>query len=286
MFRNVFKTTILLTLLAALFVGIGFLLGRTVGLIIGLVIGLAFVGGSYWKSDTIAVRAARGMPVTEQQMPQYYAIVRDLTQRAGLPMPKLYVTPDPQPNAFATGRNPEHAAVAVTEGILQICTWDELRGVLAHEISHVGNRDILISSVAAVIAMAITMLAHGAMFFGGMFMGGEDNEGENIIGLLALVFLAPLAATLLRMALSRNREHEADRSGAQLIGTGEPLARALEKLEVGSRQIPMPTARREMAPLYIVSPLAGGKVAMAKMFADHPPTGERIAYLRSGAWQK
>lgn len=285
MFKNVFKTTILLTLMAALFVGIGFLLGRTVGLVIGLVLGLVMVGGSYWKSDKIAVRAARGVPVTEQQMPQYYAIVRDLTQRAGLPMPKLYVTPDQQPNAFATGRNPEHAAVAVTQGILEICTWDELRGVLAHEISHVGNRDILISSVAAVIAMAITMLAQMAMWGGAMFMGGDDNEGENIVGLLALMFLAPLAATLLRMALSRNREHEADRYGAKLIGTGEPLARALEKLEVASKQIPMPTARREMAPLYIVSPLAGAKVSMAKMFADHPATGERIAYLRSGGWQ-
>ena len=155
-------------------------------------------------------------------MPDYYAVVRDLTTRAGLPMPKLYVTPDMQPNAFATGRNPDHAAVAVTQGILQICTWDELRGVLAHEISHVGNRDILIASVAATIAMAITLLATIARW-GALFGGGRD-DGPNIFEILALSILAPLAATLLQLALSRSREYEADRSGARLIGDGEPLA--------------------------------------------------------------
>jgi heat shock protein HtpX len=283
MSRNSLKTTFLLTLLGALFVGIGALAGGQTGLIIGLAIGLAFTGGSYWFSDSIAIRAARAVPVTEAEMPQYYAVVRDLTQRAGLPMPRLYVTPDMQPNAFATGRNPHHAAVAVTQGILQICDWDEMRGVLAHEISHVGNRDILISSVAATVAMAITLLARMAAW-GGMFFGGGRDEGENIFELLAMIILAPLAAMLLQLALSRSREYQADRSGARLIGDGEPLARALSKLESASQQIPMPGVRREMAPMYIVSPLAGMKVAFKGMFSDHPPTEDRIARLRNREW--
>jgi heat shock protein HtpX len=283
--RNVIKTTFLLTLLAALFVGIGAFFGSE-GIIIGLVFALLFTGYSYWKSDSIAIRAARAVPVSEAQMPEYYAIVRDLTNRANLPMPKLYVTPDAQPNAFATGRNPEHAAVAVTQGILQICTWDELRGVLAHELSHVGNRDILISSVAATVAMAITLLSRVALWGGLLFGGGRDNEGQNIFELLALVILAPLAAVILQLALSRSREYEADRSGARLIGDGEPLARALAKLETGAQQIPMPQVRREMAPLYIVSPLAGMRVAFKGLFSDHPPTEDRIRRLRSKEWAR
>jgi heat shock protein HtpX len=283
--RNTIKTTFILTLLAALFVGIGALFGGKEGLIIGLLFGLIFTGGSYWFSDTIAIKAARAVPVSEAQMPDYYAVVRDLTTRAGMPMPKLYVTPDAQPNAFATGRNPDHAAVAVTQGILQICTWDEMRGVLAHEISHVGNRDILIASVAATIAMAITLLARMAAW-AGIFFGGRDNQNGNIFEILALVILAPLAATLLQLALSRSREYEADRSGARLIGDGEPLARALAKLEAGARQIPMPQVHREMAPLYIVSPLAGMNVSFKGLFSDHPPTAERIKRLRSMEWAR
>jgi heat shock protein HtpX len=283
MSRNSIKTTFLLTLLAAVFVGVGALIGGSGGLIIGLVIGLVFTGGSYWFSDKIAIRAARAEPVSEAQMPDYYAVVRDLTTRAGMPMPRLYVTPDMQPNAFATGRNPEHAAVAVTQGILEICTWDEMRGVLAHEMSHVGNRDILIASVAATVAMAITFLARMAAW-GGMFMGSRDNEGENILELLALIILAPLAATLLQLALSRSREYEADRSGARLIGDGEPLARALAKLDSASKQIPMPGVRPEMAGLYIVSPLAAMRVSFKGLFSDHPPTEDRIARLRSREW--
>ena len=283
--RNTLKTTFILTLLMALAVGIGSIWG-TGGIIIGLIIGLAFTGGSYWFSDSIAIRAARAVPVSEAQMPDYYAVVRDLCTRADLPMPRLYVTPDRQPNAFATGRNPNHAAVAVTQGILEICSWDELRGVLAHEMSHVGNRDILIASVAATVAMAITLLSRFAAW-GGLFMGGgRDNEGENIFELLALIILAPLAATLLQLALSRSREYEADRSGARLIGDGEPLARALAKLESGAQQIPMPQVRREMAPLYIVSPLAGMRVAFKSLFSDHPPTEDRIRRLRSREWAR
>ncbi len=231
MSKNTIKTFVLLAALGGLVMGIGAAINGSQGLVIGFIIGMFMVGGSYWFSDTIAIKAARAVPVSEAQMPEYYAIVRDLTQRAGMPMPKLYVTPDRQPNAFATGRNPNHAAVAVTQGILEMCDWSELRGVLAHEISHVGNRDILIGSVAAALAMAITFAARmamwGAIFTGGGG-GGRDREGgNNPIALLATIILAPLAALLLQMALSRSREYEADRSGARLIGDGEPLARAL-----------------------------------------------------------
>jgi heat shock protein HtpX len=284
---NTFKTGVILAALGGLFILIGGLLDGAAGLVIGLVIGLALTGGSYWFSDRIAIRASRAQPVTEAQMPEYYAVVRDLTQRAGMPMPKLYVTPDRQPNAFATGRDPHHAAVAVTAGILQVCTWDELRGVLAHEISHVGNRDILISSVAATIAMGILLLsrfaAWGGLLFGG---GGGRDEGENILELLAMLLLAPLAATLLQLALSRSREYDADRSGARLIGDGEPLARALAKLDPMSRQIPMPAARPEMAGMYILNPLAGRRVNLGRWFSDHPPTQERINRLRSREWAR
>jgi len=285
---NTVKTAAILALLLALCVGIGELLGGGEGLAIGIVIGLVFTGGSYWFSDSIAIRAARGQPVSEAQMPEYYAVVRDLTTRAGMPMPRLFVTPDQQPNAFATGRNPHHAAVAVTAGILHICTWDELRGVLAHEISHVRNRDVLVASVAATIAMAITLLARfaawGGLFFG---MGGNGgDEGENLLELLAMVILAPLAAVLLQLALSRSREYQADRSGAELIGDGRPLAQALSKLDSMSRRIPMPTARPEMAGLFIVNPLGARRAHMAGLFSDHPPTDERIRRLLARDWSR
>jgi heat shock protein HtpX len=227
--KNTFKTFVLLAAIGGLLMLIGGMFGGRIGVLIGAGIGFAIVGVSYWKSDVIAIRAGRAVPVTEAEMPEYYAIVRQLTQQAGMPMPKLYVTPDAQPNAFATGRSPDHAAVAVTRGILDILTWDELRGVLAHEISHVGNRDILIGSVAAALAMGITLLATFARFtaiFGG---GRDDEEGSNPIALIAVSLLAPLAAGLLQMALSRSREYEADRTGARLIGSGEPLARAVTK---------------------------------------------------------
>jgi heat shock protein HtpX len=285
MINNV-KTAIMLALLGAICMGIGAFFGEG-WLIVGLVVGLVFVGGSYWFSDTVAIKAARAVPVSEAQMPQYYEIVRDLTTRAHMPMPRLYVSPSAQPNAFATGRNPKHAAVAVTQGILQICTWSELRGVLAHEISHVRNRDILTASVAASIAMGITFLARilawSGLFFGGLGGGRGRNADDNILGLLAMVILAPLAATLLQLALSRSREYEADRDGARLIGDGEPLASALSKLEYSSQRVPMQVPR-EMAGLFIVNPLAGRRVAFGKWFSDHPPTDERIARLRSQQW--
>ncbi|MBV8959776.1 MAG: zinc metalloprotease HtpX [Actinobacteria bacterium] len=286
MSKNTIKTYVLLAFLGGLMIIIGSFFGRN-GAVIGLLLGLVFTMGSYWFSDTIAIKAARATPVSEQEMPDYYRIVRELTQRLDMPMPKLYVTPDMQPNAFATGRNPNHAAVAVTQGILQICDWDELKGVLAHEISHVGNRDILIGSVAASVAMGITFMARmamwGAMFGGG---GGSDRDrNANPIALLAMMILAPMAAMLLQMALTRSREYEADRSGARLLGTGEPLARALEKLEAGVKQIPM-NVQPAQASMFIVNPLTGRKVQFANLFMTHPPTADRIARLRAGDWRQ
>ncbi len=282
MSKNTIKTYVLLAGLGGMLVLIGSAFGRG-GAIIGLGIGLAFVGGSYWFSDKIAIRSARAVPVTEREMPEYYRIVRELTQAAGMPMPKLYVTPDPQPNAFATGRSPNHAAVAVTQGILNLLDWDELRGVLAHEISHVGNRDILIGSVAAAVAMGITFIARMAMW-GAMFGGGGDDDNPNPIALLAFALLAPIAAMVLQMALSRSREYEADRTGARLIRDGEPLARALAKLEQGARAIPMAVDPAQ-ASKFIVNPLTGRKVQFANLFTTHPPMEDRIARLRAGEWR-
>jgi heat shock protein HtpX len=273
--KNTLKTFTLLAALGGLFLFIGSFWGQG-GLIIGLVLGLVVVGGSYWFSDTIAIKAARAQPVSEAEMPELYRIVRDLTTLADLPMPKLYVTPERQPNAFATGRNPDHAAVAVTAGILEALSWDELRGVLAHEISHIGNRDILIGSVAAAVALAITFVARMAMW--ASIFGGGDRD-RNVFGELALILLAPLAAMLLQMALSRSREFEADRTGAELIGTGAPLASALQKLDVYAQRIPA-DIRPEQAAAYIVNPLRGRRVSFANAFASHPPMEERIARLR------
>ncbi len=285
MSKNTIKTYTLLAALGGLLVLFGGALGGGNGAFIGLVIGLVFVGGSYWFSDTIAIKAARAVPVTEAEMPEYYRIMRELTTAANMPMPKLYVTPDMQPNAFATGRSPEHAAVAVTQGILQVLDWDELRGVLAHELSHVGNRDILIGSVAAAVAMGITFAARMAMW-GAMFGGGgrSDDRDSNPLGLLAMAILAPFAAMVLQMALSRSREFEADRSGARLIGNGEPLARALAKLDMAARRIPM-DVNPAQAQAYIVNPLTGRQVQFANLFRTHPSTEERVARLRSEDWR-
>ncbi len=282
MSKNTIKTYVLLAGLGGLLIVVGQLLGGGTGASIGLILGLLFVGGSYWFSDTIAIKSARAVPVTEAEMPEYYRIVRELTQRANMPMPKLYVTPDMQPNAFATGRNPNHAAVAVTQGILNILDWDELRGVLAHEISHVGNRDILIGSVAAAVAMGITFAAR--MFMWANIFGGGDDDHPNPLALLAMLILAPIAAMLLQMALSRSREYEADRTGARLIGEGEPLARALGKLEQGARAIPM-NVDPVQAGKYIVNPLTGRRVQFANLFTTHPPIEDRIARLRAGEWR-
>ncbi len=278
MFRNTVKTVVLLAGMGALFLVVGSFFG-TGGLIIGLVLALVFVGGSYWFSDKLAVRAAGAKPVTEAEAPQLYAIVRDLTSRSGLPMPAMYISPAAQPNAFATGRDPHHAAVAVTQGLLRVLDEDELRGVLAHELSHVANRDILITSVAAAAAMGITFLARMAMW-GAIFGGGGDRDRDgNIFGALAMMILAPIAAVMLQMALSRSREYGADRSGAELLGDGEPLARALEKIEAYAKQVPMEIDPAQ-ATAYIINPLTGRKVNFGNLFQTHPPTAERIARLR------
>jgi len=277
--KNVVKTYFLLEILGALFIGIGAIFGKG-GAIIGLILGLLFVGGSYWFSDKLAIKGARAVPASEQEMPDYYRIVRELTQADGIPMPQLYVSPDAQPNAFATGRGPNHAAVAVTQGILSVLTWDELKGVLAHEISHVKNRDILIGSVAAAIALGITFVTRMALW-GGM-LGGDD-EGGNILIVIAVSALAYLAAMLIQMSLSRSREFAADRSGARLLHDGEPLARALEKIEASVRAIPM-NVNPVQAQKYIVNPLTGRKVKFSNLFTTHPPTAERIARLRQREW--
>jgi heat shock protein HtpX len=278
---NQLKTVVMLAGLAGLLVLIGGGVAGGNGAAIGLVLGLVMVGGSYWFSDKLAIKAARARPVTEEEMPEYYAMMRELTQAAGMPMPKLYVTPDPQPNAFATGRNPQNAAVAVTAGILRILDPDELRGVLAHEISHIGNRDILISSVAAAIATGITYVAYMAQW-AAIFGGGRDRD-NNPIALIAMALLAPMAAAVLQMALSRSREYEADRTGARLIGTGDPLARALLKLEQAARTTPMDVDPAH-AQAFIVNPLTGRKMQFRSLFTTHPPTEDRVRRLRGGEW--
>jgi len=281
MFRNSAKTAVLLAGLGGVMVGIGSLFGRG-GALIGLVLGLAVVGFSYWRSDTLAIRAARAVPADPAQFPEYHAIMRELTTKANMPMPGLFISPEMQPNAFATGRNPNHAAVAITVGLTQVCTWEEIRGVLAHELSHVRNRDILIGSVAAAVATAISFIANMAMW-GAMFGGGRDDEDSpNPIALLATALLAPIAASLIQMAISRSREFEADRTGAELVGSGEPLARALEKLDAYSQRVPMNIAPAQ-ASHFIVNPLAGRKVNFQNWFRTHPSTEERVARLRGVA---
>jgi heat shock protein HtpX len=280
MSKNTFKTYVLMAALGGFLVLVGGMLFKGAGAALGLGIGILFVGGSYWFSDKIAIAAARAKPVTEQEAPGLYRIVRQLTTAANMPMPRLYMTPDMQPNAFATGRNEHHAVIAVTRGITEMLSEDELRGVLAHELAHVRNKDILIGSFAAAIAMGITFVARMAMW-GAMFGGGgRDNQGTNPIGLLAMALLAPLAAALLQMAISRSREFEADRSGALMAGSGEPLARALLKLQAAAKQIPM-NVNPAQATAYIINPLSGRQVNFAKLFSTHPPTEERVERLRS-----
>jgi heat shock protein HtpX len=275
---NTVKTFVLLAALGGLFVAVGGLIAPGTGTLIGLAVGLLVVGGSYWFSASLAVRAARARRVTAAEHPRLAAIVADLTARAGLPTPELYLSPSAQPNAFATGRDPHHATVCVTQGALDLLDDDELGGVLAHELSHVANRDILIGSIAAAIAMALTVVARFALW--GTVLGGGRGRRGNLIGLLAMSLLAPLAAFIVQMAISRSRELEADRSGADLLGTGEPLARALAKIDTTARAVPMHVDAAH-ATAYIVNPLTGRRVAFAQLFATHPPTAERIARLHA-----
>ena len=292
-FKNTTKTFALLALLGAIFVVVGGAAAGTGGASLGLIIGLVMVGGSYWFSDRIAIASAKAVPADRSQFPEYWEIMEDLTTRAEMPMPKLYISPNPQPNAFATGRNPNNAAVAVTHGLLQHMTWDEVRGVLAHELAHIRNRDILIGSVASAIGMALTFLARMAMW-GGMYGGRRSGRDGNPIAALALIILAPLAASLIRSAISRSREFQADASAARLLGTGEPLAQALERLEAASSNHLQPAmhVNPAQASNYIINPLKeelrndlGGLGGFSKMFSTHPPTQARVAALRSDAWR-
>jgi heat shock protein HtpX len=269
---------VLIAALGGLFVGIGSIWG-TNGMIIALILALVFNFSMYWFSDRIAVATSRAKPVTEQQYPELYRIVRELTQARGLPMPRIYVSEMMQPNAFATGRNEHHAAVCATKGILQICDERELRGVFAHELSHVANHDILIGSIAAGIGMAITFIARFAFFF-----GGSDDRDSSLgpFAFLIAWILAPLAAAIIQMAVSRSREYQADESGAYLSHDPEALASALGKLEQAASQIPPPaTLAPSEAHMFIVNPFKGraARTSFASLFSTHPPTAQRIARL-------
>lgn len=277
---NRVKTWILIAALGGLFVLIGQWLGGTNGAVVALAIALVFNFSMYWFSAKIAIATTRSKPVTEQQFPDLYRIVRELAAGRNMPMPTIYVSEMAQPNAFATGRNPQNAAVSVTQGILRILDERELRGVLAHELSHVANRDILISSIAAGIGMSITFLARFAFFFG----GSDDDRGGSAFGLLFAWILAPIAAAIIQMAVSRSREYQADESGAYLSRDPEALASALGKLEVAARQVPPPaTVSPAEAHLFIVNPMAAlrGRGGIASLFSTHPPTEERIARLQA-----
>lgn len=278
MLGNWLKTSILMAGIIALFGAIGMMLGGKQGMLLALVFGGAMNIFAYWNSDKMVLRMYNAQQVDETSSPYLYNMVRELAGRAQLPMPKVYIIHEDQPNAFATGRNPEHAAVAATTGILQMLSERELRGVMAHELAHVKHRDILISTISATMAGAISALANFAMFF-----SGRDEEGRptNMIASIAVSLLAPLAASLIQMAISRAREFEADRGGAEIAGDPHALADALMKIDAFARGIPMPTAEAhpETGQMMIMNPLSGG--GLRGLFSTHPATEERVARLRA-----
>ena len=273
---NLMKTAILMAAITALFMALGSVLGGAQGMMVALVIALGMNFFSYWFSDKLVLKMYNAKEVDETSAPQFYRMVRELAQRAQLPMPKVYLIEEDAPNAFATGRNPEHAAVAATTGILRALTERELRGVMAHELAHVRHRDILISTISATMAGAISMLANFAMFF-----GGRNSEGRStnpIVGLLVML-LAPIAAGLIQMAISRGREFEADRGGAEISGEPQALASALQKIHRIAQGLPLATTERhpETAQMMIVNPLSAG--GLRGLFSTHPATEERVERL-------
>ena len=278
---NILKTGLLLAVLTVMLVLLGGALGGQQGMMIAFFLALAMNFVSYWFSDKIVLAAYGAKPIDEAAAPRLYAIVHRLATRAGIPMPRVYLIPSETPNAFATGRNPQHAVVAVTEGIMRILDEEELEGVLAHELSHVKNRDVLISTIAATLAGAITYLAHMAQWaamFGGRSRDDEEG-GSNPIAMILLAILAPIAALLVQMAVSRSREFQADATGAQVAGRSWGLAKALEKLQMANQAMPMADATPATAHLFIVNPLSGE--TLMRLFSAHPPLEERIARLRA-----
>ncbi len=271
---NMLKTAVLMAAITALFMAIGSLLGGRQGMMLALVVALGMNFFSYWFSDKLVLKMYKAQEVNETSAPQFYGMVRDLAQRAQLPMPKVYLIDEAAPNAFATGRNPEHAAVAATTGILRVLSERELRGVMAHELAHVKHRDILISTISATMAGAISMLANFAMFFGGR----GENRPNPIVGILVMI-LAPMAAGLIQMAISRSREFEADRGGAEISGDPRALASALQKIQAYAHGTRLETAERhpETAQMMIMNPLSGG--GLRGLFSTHPSTEERVERL-------
>ncbi|MCP4721868.1 MAG: zinc metalloprotease HtpX [Desulfobacteraceae bacterium] len=277
---NQIKTVILLTVMTVLIMWIGLLIGGRSGMVIALFLAAGMNFFSYWYSDKLVLKMYRAQEISMQQAPEIFSIVKDLAQRAGLPMPKVYLIPQETPNAFATGRNPEHAVVAVTEGLVRIMNREEIAGVLAHELAHVKNRDILIGSIAATMAGAIMMIAsiaRWAAIFGGA-RGGDDSEGGlSGFGMIIMSIIAPIAAIIIQSAISRSREYLADSEGGRFVGNNEGLASALEKLGVYSKRLPM-DANPSTAHMFIVNPLAGKN--LMSLFSTHPPLEDRIAKLR------
>jgi heat shock protein HtpX len=280
---NGLKTTLLLGGIFGLLLFMGAIIGGGRFIWVFALLGLAMTAYGYWNSDKIAIRAMRARPVSEAEQPTMYRIVRELSTKARQPMPRLFVSPTMAPNAFATGRNPEHAAVCCTEGILALLDERELRGVLGHELMHVYNRDILTSSVAAAVAGVITSIAQIGLFFGGGFGGSNDENRPNPFALLLMSLAAPLAAMLIQMAISRTREYDADEDGSALTGDPLALASALRKLEIGTQQLPLPPDRElvNTSHLMIANPFRGG--GMAKLFSTHPPIADRVYRLEAQA---